>query len=366
MKQLINALRFAVGAIFIFSGFVKLVDPFGFSVKLEEYFSAEVLNLVFLNDYAYGLGLFVIIFEIVLGVSLILGYKRDFTLYLLISLSIFFGFLTFYSAYFDKVKDCGCFGDAIKFTPWGSFTKDMILLFLILVIYSKREYIFPLFSEKVSMYATLFSVFSCLLFAHYTNRHLPIIDFRPYRIGNSIKAGMTVPEDAPKAVYNYYWKFNINGKEEVIKTNGSFPVVEGGKFVEFVSSELVKEGYVPPIHDFSIEKDDQDFTDQMLEEDKLVIITSYSYKKADLDGFKQIKTFTDKAIASGYRVIGITPEVEKMDEVAKSYGLSFSFYFTDQTTIKTMIRANPGIVILNKGVVKDKANFRDWQSVDIR
>ena len=128
MKYLIHLLRFFLGVTFIISGMIKLNDPMGFAFKLEDYFAPNVLNLTFLEPYALGLAILVCIAEIVLGVTLLLGYKKKLTLWLLLAMLVFFGFLTFYSAYYNKVTDCGCFGDAIKFTPWQSFTKDMVLL----------------------------------------------------------------------------------------------------------------------------------------------------------------------------------------------------------------------------------------------
>jgi uncharacterized membrane protein YphA (DoxX/SURF4 family) len=128
MKYIVNISRILVGVLFILSGFVKLDDPLGFSYKLEEYFGADVLNLEFLIPYALGISVFVVVFEVVLGVFLLIGYKPKFTVWSLLLMIVFFTFLTFYSAYFDKVKDCGCFGDAVKLTPWGTFTKDIVLL----------------------------------------------------------------------------------------------------------------------------------------------------------------------------------------------------------------------------------------------
>ncbi len=132
MKHLVGFSRVFVGILFIISGFIKLNDPVGFSFKLEEYFSQGVLDLPFLMPYALAISIFVVIFEVVLGVFLLIGYRKKFTIWSLLLMILFFTFLTFYSAYFNKVTDCGCFGDAIKLTPWESFTKDVVLLVLIL------------------------------------------------------------------------------------------------------------------------------------------------------------------------------------------------------------------------------------------
>jgi len=141
MKYITHLSRILVGVLFIVSGFIKLNDPVGFSFKLEEYFSVGVLDLPVLMPFALAIAFFVVVFEVLLGVFLLLGYQLKFTLWSLLSMIVFFTFLTFYSAYFNKVTDCGCFGDAIKLTPWESFTKDIILLILILLLFSGKKYL---------------------------------------------------------------------------------------------------------------------------------------------------------------------------------------------------------------------------------
>ena len=135
MKILVGISRIVVGILFIFSGLIKLNDPIGFSFKLQDYFAPGVLDLEFLIPYSLLLAIFIVIFEVLLGVMLLVGYLRKFTVWSLLLMIVFFTFLTFYSAYFNKVTDCGCFGDAIKLTPWESFTKDVILLVFILILF---------------------------------------------------------------------------------------------------------------------------------------------------------------------------------------------------------------------------------------
>ena len=364
MKYLIQVIRFFVGIIFIISGVVKLIDPIGFSFKLQDYFAPDVLNLPFFVPFSYAIALFMVIFEIVLGALLLLGYQKKITLYLLLLLTIFFGFLTFYSAYYNKVTDCGCFGDAIKFTPWQSFTKDMFLLILILILLVGQKFIKPIFNNRISIIITICSVIFCTIFAYYTNNHLPLIDFRPYKIGNNIQQGMIIPDDAPKAVFNYYWKFKVEGKEQIITTQGAYPDVNG-EFID-VTTEMISKGYQPPIHDFTIEKNGEDYTKEILEEPKLMMIISYDLDKANLEGFKPIKILTDNALQKGYKVIGMTASMLKAPEIIKEYELNFDFYFTDQTTLKTIIRSNPAIMIVEKGTIVQKANYRDANKIDLK
>ena len=149
MKYLINILRIIVGVVFIISGVVKTIDPIGFSYKLEEYFSESVLNLPFLIPYALVFSTIFVVFEVLLGLFLLLGIFKKFTLTNLLFLIIIFTFLTFYSAYYDKVKDCGCFGDFLKLKPWESFSKDVILLVMILIIGFGCRQIQPIFNSKL-------------------------------------------------------------------------------------------------------------------------------------------------------------------------------------------------------------------------
>ena len=229
MKILTPISRIFVGILFIISGFIKLNDPLGFSYKLQEYFSAEVLNLPFLEPYALAISVFVVVFEVVLGVFLLIGYKPKFTLWSLLLMIVFFTFLTFYSAYFDKVKDCGCFGDALKLTPWESFTKDVVLLALILIIFFGRKYITPIFNPVVTNSIAALSLILSLAFGYHVLMHLPSIDFRAYKIGDNLLQNMSTPPDAPKAVQEFTWTFDVDGEQQTIVTDGSYPNIEEKK-----------------------------------------------------------------------------------------------------------------------------------------
>ncbi len=358
MKILVGISRIIVGVLFIISGLIKLNDPVGFSFKLKDYFAPEVLDLEFLVPYALLIAIFVVIFEVLLGVALLLGYLKKFTLWSLLLMIVFFTFLTFYSAYFNKVTDCGCFGDAIKLTPWESFTKDIILLVLILILFFGSKYIRPFFTKGLRSIFILASFVACLGVTYYVLLHLPIIDFRPYKIGANITEGMSVPKDAPAPVFEYKWKFKIDGEEKIIITNGEYPQVDG----ELIGTEteMIQEGYEPPIHDFTMERDGEDFTAQFLEEENLVIVIAYSLGNTEKDGYIPIKTATDKAIKNGYNVIGLSASSQEMTEaLVAEYKLNFKFYFCDETTLKTIVRSNPGVLELDNGTIKQKLHWND-------
>lgn len=362
MRYLVGVVRIFVGILFIISGFIKLNDPVGFSFKLEEYFSQGVLDLPFLTPFALTISILVVIVEVLVGVMLILGYKPKLTVWTLLAMIVFFTFLTFYSAYFNKVTDCGCFGDAIKLTPWESFTKDVVLLVLILILYAGRTYITPFFKQQLVVAFLLASLLGCISYVYYVLNHLPVIDFRPYEIGKNIEAGMSVPEGAPKAIFEYKWKFSVDGKEEIYVTNGDYPAVEG-EFIDVQTSEL-QAGYEPPVHDFTIEQEGEDFAGSLLKEPKLVLVIAYDLRKSNLEVFNEIKSMSNKALEKGYKVIGMSASgPEQTDVLTKQYNLDFDFYFTDETTLKTIVRSNPGVLVLERGTIKQKVHYNDLEDL---
>jgi len=363
MKAIVNISRILVGALFIFSGFIKLNDPLGFSYKLQEYFSYDVLDIPALIPYALGLAVFVVVFEVVLGVFLLIGYKPKFTVWSLLGMIVFFTFLTFYAAYFDKVKDCGCFGDFLKLTPWQSFGKDVILLVLILILFIGQKHIKPVLSTFGLSATALLSFIACLSFGYYVLMHLPALDFRAYQIGDNLQENMKLPADAQKAVTDYVWTYTLNGEEKTLTDAGRGPKTYD-KIIG-VDTKVIKEGDIPKIQDFSIESEDEDFTQQFLAEEKLVIIVSYSLEKAESEGMEELKGMVEQAQNKGYTVIGLTASGNpKKQEVREAYGLDFDFYLCDEKVLKTIVRANPGVVVLEKGTVMQKVHYNDIDELE--
>lgn len=363
MKPLVDIARFLVGALFIFSGFIKLNDPLGFSYKLQEYFAPEVLNLEFLSPYALLISIILVIVEVLLGIALLIGYRKKLTLWLLLAMILFFTFLTFYSAYFNKVTDCGCFGDAIPLVPWESFIKDLILLVFILFILVFQKHIQPIFKKNIVQNSIIFLSFAaCMCFGYYVLMHLPWLDFRAYKEGSNIAENMEIPEGAPEAVFDYHWKFNINGEEKIVTTSGGYPQVDG-ELIGY-ETELVQEGYIPPVHDFTIEKGDQNFTTSFLEKENLIVIVAYNIDKTEREGYYNIKKVTEEAIRKGYTVIGLTSSSTGVHEAfVRDFKLPFDFYYTDETTLKTIVRASPGIVSMNKATILQKLHYNDAEDL---
>ena len=351
--------RILVGVLFIISGLIKLNDPVGFSFKLEEYFGETVLNLPFLIPYALGLAVFIVIFEVILGVALLLGSNIKLTIWSLLLMILFFTFLTFYSAYFNKVTDCGCFGDALKLTPWQSFTKDVVLLFFIIIIFINQKFVKPLGSKIFRTIVVALSILLCGFMGWSVLNHLPIVDFRAYSVGTNIQQGMAIPEGASQSKIEMTFIYNVNGqnKEFTEATLGEIP--EGAKFVERID-KVITQGYVPPIHDFTMEKDGSDYKDELLLEPKLLMFVAYDLTKADAEGLAVLEQLHQKAKKAGYKVLAMTSsEQELIEKIKKQHALTFDFYFCDSTTLKTIERANPSIVVLQKGTIVQKLHWHD-------
>jgi len=363
MKLLVGFCRVFVGILFIFSGLVKLNDPVGFSFKLDEYFSAAVLGLEFLQPYALPLAIFMVIFEVLLGAMLLLGFQRKFTVWSLLLMILFFTFLTFYSAYFNKVTDCGCFGDAIPLTPWQSFIKDVILLFMIVVLFMNARWIKPLFSKFTSMVVTMLLAIGCFGIAYYVLLHLPVIDFRAYKIGTNINEAMQPDPERPD-IYGFDWYYNVDGKEEIVTTKGQPPA--GRPNYTKVETRLIEKGYEPPIHDFAINSADGDITQEILSEPKVAVLIMYNLRNSENKGMLKLPSIINRAKKAGYRVIALSSSAPQATEQAtQTYGLDVEFYTTDGTALKTIIRSNPGVVLLKNGVITAKSHWNDFEGFDL-
>lgn len=364
MKLIVNISRIFVGILFLISGFVKLNDPLGFAYKLQEYFGTDVLNLPFLEPYALIIAIMVVVFEVVLGIFLLIGYLPKFTVWSLLLMIIFFTFLTFYSAYFDKVKDCGCFGDAMPLTPWQSFTKDVVLLFFILILFFGVRHIKPVFSKLGTTVVALLGFLASLSFAYYVIMHLPAIDFRAYKIGDNLMENMKLGPDAKKAIIDYEWTYTLNGETKVLTDRGQGPAAYDD--IIGVETKEIQAADLPKIQDFSIESEDEDLTTYFLEKDKLLMIVAYDLTTAEKAGMAKLKSLSDEALKKGYTVIGMTTSNEAAKQKVKAtYHLDFEFYLCDEKVLKTIVRSNPGVVILHKGTVMQKKHWSDIEDLKL-
>lgn len=332
LKLLTHVSRVLVGLLFIYSGFVKLVDPIGSQYKFEEYFSADVLNLEFLIPFALPFAILLIVSELVLGVMLLVGYKPKLTVWSLFGLNLIFLFLTWYSYTYNKVTDCGCFGDAIKLTPKETFYKNVIFMVFIGILIAGLKYIKPLVSEKLTAYATYASVFFSLLIAYYVLNHLPIIDFRAYAIGTNIEQGMQYQDDSDE---------------------------------------------VPPIHDFEIGTVDGDKLEEMLSKDKAMLILMTTKDKVNKEGLHEVSKAAEKAKNLGYEIYVLTSDMmmadviyeenfEGLNAFKEEFNLPYTFGSCDEKAIKTAIRANPGIITVEKGNIMGKWNWNDAEDAELK
>jgi len=359
MKFITHIVRVIVAATFIFSGFVKLIDPLGSAYKFQEYFGADVLNMEFLIPYALPFSIFLILAEIVLGVKLLVGFKPKITVWSLFVIILIFLFLTWYSAYYDKVTDCGCFGDAITLTPWETFYKNIILVGMIVFLLFNTARLTPVFGKTFAMWFSFVSFFIFLYIVYYVLVHLPIVDFRAYSVGTNIPEGMIVPEGAKAAVYEDTWIYNVQGEDREFSTEEKPWNIEGSTFVDR-KTKLIEKGYQPPIHDFTMEKDDVDFTDFLMQKDKLMLVVMYNISKADREALIKVKDISTIAMQEGYDVYAFSASNQSdFDLIKKEFELNFDLLFCDETTLKTIVRANPGIVTLSKGTITGKWNAND-------
>lgn len=365
MKLLVQIARIFVAVTFIFSGFVKLVDPIGSQYKFEEYFSAGVLNMEFLIPYALPFSILLILAEIMLGVMLLIGFKPKLTVWSLFFITLIFLFLTWYSAYYNKVTDCGCFGDAVKLTPWQTFNKNVLLIALILFLIVKVNAIKSLLNETITKWIAFASMFIFLGITYYVLVHIPIIDFRPYKVGVNIPENMVIPENAKQAVYKDTWIYKVNGEDKEFTTEEKPWEIKSATFVDR-KTELLEKGYEPPIHDFTMEKDGEDITQTLMQKDKLMLVVMYNMLKSDAQALKKVKDLTDKAIQQGYEVYAFSASTqEQFNDYKKQYDFDFDLLFCDETTLKAIVRGNPGIVTIQKGIITGKWNANDAESVKL-
>jgi uncharacterized membrane protein YphA (DoxX/SURF4 family) len=352
-----SILRYLVSIIFIASGFVKAVDLKGFSFKLEEYFSPIVFDLPFLEKYALAFAIIVVLLELILGFMLLLKVKLKETIYALIALCVFFGFLTFYSAFYNVVTDCGCFGDALKFTPWQSFWKDITLLVLLIILaflYRKREE-----NEEVRFgKLPLLGVFVLIMFfvMYRGIFHEPMIDFRAYAIGTDLGAEKDKINKNPSEYKTFYVLKNKKTNEEKKVDQDEYINKEYWKDTNWqieegkTTSEISKKGYESEISKFKIEDlNGNDFTDQILNEPRVILILTYKPKQADAELLKKTET---KALCQKAKVLGVSTQPDFYKQIPN--------YMMDETAIKTIARSNPFVLTLEKGVVVEKMGAKDY------
>lgn len=369
MRFITQISRILVGALFIFSGLVKLNDPLGFSYKLNDYFAPDVLNLEFLQSVSLELALFIVILEVLLGLALLLGFWRTLTVWLLLLMIVFFTFLTFYSAYFNKVTDCGCFGDAIPLTPWQSFGKDVILTVLIALIFFNRQYLNPLLKARSRYLLMLGGLAACAFLGNHVLSHLPLLDFRPYAEGMSIVEGRKSAEELglqPTTYRTVYRLRNLNDGDTREVDSETYVEDKWWKkedweiIPEETETVVAEKGYEPPIHDFIITLEDEEITEKVLAAPAIFLVVAPKLEKTYPQAYRDLNRFVEEAALAGVPSLGLTASLPQVvAEKQRELESSFAFATMDETALKTIVRANPGILLLQHGVVVRKWHHND-------
>ena len=371
--MLLRVSRLIVGLLFIFSGLIKANDPLGFGYKLQEYF--EVFHITFLNDFSVAIAIVLCTLEIVLGALLLLGFYAKKVSWGLLLLIIFFTFLTFYSAFFKVVTSCGCFGDAIPLSPWQSFSKDLILLVLILIIFTQRDQIKPLTAnhKTQSIGSGLILIFS-LGFGIYTYNFLPILDFLPYKIGNNIPKLMITPPGVPLDLYEITYSLNNKNTSETKKMTDKEYLKTGiwkdtnWEIVGEPINRLVKKGYEVKIKDLKIvDSQGIDYNKEILENPYYnLVIVGYDLSKANARGIGDLNAIAINA-AENYNVRSVLLTSNSAQDAATfsdENKLVMEVFYADGIPLKSMVRANPGLLLLKNGMVVNKWHFNNLPSYD--
>lgn len=361
--------RVLVGGLFIYSGFIKSNDAVGFSYKLEEYFEVFKTDtgLAMFEWFAHislPLAIILCVSEVALGFMLLIGFKRELTLWLLLAQIVFFTFLTFYSACYNKVTHCGCFGDAILLTPWQSFTKDIVLLILITLLFSGKDNINPLFNPMLSNILTVIAIAASIWFPIHCYRNLPMIDYRAYAPGLSICDGMKPGPMFKPAVYESHFIYkNIQTGDTTDFTDKNYPWQDTlhWKFHRALPSIVVSpEVDAAKITDFTVsDLDGNVVTDSLLNnKDYNFYLICYDLSKTEQDPklMAQINDFYSLCEKNKIKFVAITSSsTDQISEFKHKHNALYEFYTMDGIVLKTMIRSNPGLMLM-----KDCKVIANW------
>lgn len=360
MKVLRIISRIFIGLVFIFSGYVKVIDPVGSGIKFGEYFEAFGMHALVPASLVFGIMLAVV--ELVIGICMLFGIKVKLVSWATLAFMIFFTILTFVLAVFNPVSDCGCFGDAIKLTNWETFYKNLVLLpFTIFIFIQRKQYKSYLPDKTEWILLAILVAFSTGI-AVYSYRHLPLIDFMAYKVGSNIQEGRMIPEGAPEAVFDNTFIYEKDGKKEQFKIE-NLP----DSTWTFVDAEsiLISEGYVPPTSDFSITDKNGDFvTDEILElPGYMIFIVSTDITDINRKEMAEINKLHEYSKAHDIHFMMLTSSAPDDIEATLS-GTGIDFYFTDATVLKSMIRSNPGVMLLQNATILKKWSNHDIPAVE--
>jgi hypothetical protein len=363
MRLVKNLCRIIVGIVFIYSGFVKGIDPLGSDYKFTDYFNA--FGMGWMNATTLFFSFALSLTEFLIGIALLFNLWVSRMAWGSLLFMAFFTPLTLVLALTNPVSDCGCFGDAMILTNWQTFWKNIILLLLAIMIFMyRKEYksSLPLVGQ-FSFLALAGAGMLCL--SVYCYRHLPVLDFRPYAVGKNITEGMRLPEGAEPDQYEVTLKYKNKQTGEVQSfTEENYPWQDTLNWEYESSSErLVKKGYITPIHDLIIEHPTLgNITEEILEDDNHTILAvAYNLTQSDMQYQPAINRLAEYAQEKGIRFYGLTSSSERdIETYKKRYHVPYEFCTADEIQLKTMIRSNPGVIILREGTILDK-----WAGKDV-
>ncbi len=354
---LANVLRFAVAATFIFSGVVKLIDPHGTEYKIEDYAAAFHLSGLLPALLPLLLSVLVSVLEFTIGVFLLFGIRLRTTFGIMTIFLSLFTPLTLYLAIANPVPDCGCFGDALVLTHWQTFCKNIILLLATLVVWMRRNSVFRMISESTQWLLSLYTWVFALCFAGYNLYRLPVIDFRPYRVGADLR---TQYEEMGKARYETFFIMSKEGETREFSLD-NYPdttwtlidtrtVVAGGEDAGLGGFQVI-----------SMETG-EDLTEVILQDSGYVFLLVAPYlEKADDGVMDRILEISEYSREYGYPLYCLTASEDNQVDVWRDItGADYDFLQADATVLKTMVRSNPGLILLHDGKVVGK-----WPSSDL-
>lgn len=355
--------RWLLGITFVFSGFVKAVDPLGTTYKIQDYLQA--FGLSFFDQYALFFSFVVFCFEFVLGMALLLGTGQGFFSWLAFVFMSLMTLLTLVIAIGNPVSDCGCFGDALLLSNWQTFGKNIVLLVLSVILLSHKEGLYKVFGKKTQNWACSVCLLMVLLLAVHSLRHLPMMDFRPFKTGNHIPELMQIPPGAPQDSVIMEYIYEKDGAYHSF-TLDNYPA--GDTTWTFVDRKerVVRKGYEAPIHDFVLLHPAYgDITEEVLNNNAYTFLwISHKLEKADRSAVQDFLHIERYAAARGYGFYALTAsDQDIIDEWTYEYDIPFAFCTVDEITLKTMIRSNPGLMLIHNGQVLHKWAWRDLSTL---
>jgi uncharacterized membrane protein YphA (DoxX/SURF4 family) len=362
MKIVKHLARILIGITFVFSGFVKGIDPWGSTYKFTDYFNA--MGMDWMLWAAFPLGVLLALAEFTIGIALVFNIFIRFFSWLALSFMAIFLPITLWVAIKNPVTDCGCFGDALVISNWETFYKNVILTILAIIVVAYRKNIKSLFNKNIANGIGIVSIIAYCITVYYSYNHLPVFDFRPYKVGVNIPDDMIAPEDAPQDVYEnifYYENKNTGKVEKFSEENYPWKDTLNWKFSD-MESKLVEEGYHPPIHDFRIETPDgEDIIDFFIHDENYVfMLIAYNLDKSALKPQDRINDLATWALDNGLSFICLTSSLpDESAAFAEETGAPYEFFNCDEITLKTIIRSNPGLVVLKEGTIVGKWHFND-------